>query len=65
MKKNKKIRFGLLGLGTVVRLRVFNLFKKEIKNAKVVSVFDNDKFQTLDYSRKFNCKFNKNRKFFF
>lgn len=65
MKKNKKIRFGLLGLGTVVRLRVFNLFKKEIKNAKVVSVFDSDKFKTLDYSRKFNCKFNKNRKIFF
>ena len=64
MKKNKDIKFGLLGLGTVVKLRVFNLFNNELKNIKVISVFDNDKRKTLEYSKKFNCQLIKNRRNF-
>ena len=64
MKKNKDIKFGLLGLGTVVKLRVFNLFNNELKNIKVISVFDNDKRKTLEYSKKFNCQVIKNRRNF-
>ena len=40
MKKNKIVTFGLLGLGAVVKVRVFKLFKNELINSKVIGVFD-------------------------
>ena len=43
MKKNKIVTFGLLGLGAVVKVRVFKLFKNELINSKVIGVFDKDK----------------------
>lgn len=36
----KDINFGILGLGRVVENRVYEVFKNELKNSKVVSVFD-------------------------
>ena len=52
MKKNKIVKFGLLGLGAVVKNRVFKLFSSELKDSKVVCVFDKDKAKTLEYSKK-------------
>ena len=43
MNKNKKIKFGLLGLGNVVRGRVKNIFANELKNGSIEAVFDKDK----------------------
>ena len=40
MKTN--IKFGILGLGRVIENRVYKVFKNELKNSKVVSVFDKD-----------------------
>ena len=65
MKKNKIVKFGLLGLGAVVKNRVFKLFSSELKDSKVVCVFDKDKAKTLEYSKKFKCKTIKNEKEFF
>ena len=39
----KKIKFGILGLGRVVENIVFKIFKNELQNASVVSVFDKNK----------------------
>ena len=41
MKKN--IKFGILGLGRVIENRIYNVFKNELKNSKIVSVFDKNK----------------------
>ena len=66
MKKVRKLKFALLGLGTVVKLRVSNIFKNELKkNIKVVCVFDKDKNKRSKYSKKFDCKQSKNEKEFF
>ena len=65
MKNKKIIKFGLLGLGTIVKLRIVKLFKKELKNSKVTAVFDKDLKKTNDYCKKFNCKINKSEKNFF
>lgn len=65
MKNKKIIKFGLLGLGTIVKLRIVKLFKKELKNSKVTAVFDKDLKKTNDYCKKFNCKINKSEKEFF
>ena len=37
MKKVRKLKFALLGLGTVVKLRVSNIFKNELK--KILRLF--------------------------
>ena len=64
-KKNNKLTFGLLGLGTVVNLRIYKLLKNELSDkVKVISVFDKNK-KNIDYSNRFNCKFNENEKNFF
>ena len=43
-KKNNKLTFGLLGLGTVVNLRIYKLLKNELSDkVKVISVFDKNK----------------------
>ena len=65
MKKNKIVTFGLLGLGAVVKVRVFKLFKNELINSKVIGVFDKDKKKSKEYSDKFKCDYNKNEKEFF
>ena len=39
----KKVSFSILGLGRVIEKRVFQMFKKEIKNGFVKTVFDIDK----------------------
>ena len=65
-KKNNKLTFGLLGLGTVVNLRIYKLLKNELSDkVKVISVFDKNKKKNIDYSNRFNCKFNENEKNFF
>ena len=56
MKKN--IKFGILGLGRVIENRVFKVFKDELKNSKVVSVFDKDKKKNLRFTKLFNLKKN-------
>lgn len=40
---NKKISFSILGLGRVIEKRVFKMFKDEIKNGYVKTIFDIDK----------------------
>tara|TARA_B100000963_G_scaffold60448_1_gene48345 strand:+ start:17429 stop:18499 length:1071 start_codon:yes stop_codon:yes gene_type:complete len=65
-KKNNKLTFGLLGLGTVVNLRIYKLLKNELSDkVKVISVFDKNKKKNIDYSNRFNCKLNENEKNFF
>ena len=56
MKKN--IKFGILGLGRVIENRVFKVFKDELQNSKVVSVFDKDKKKNLRFTKLFNLKKN-------
>ena len=41
--KNKKVKFGIIGLGRVVEKRVASVFLKEVKNAEVVAVYDIDR----------------------
>ena len=65
MKKRDSIKFGLLGLGTVVKARVSNVFLKEIKNAKISAVYDKDRNKNKEYTKKFKCKFSKNENNFF
>ncbi len=62
MKKN--ITFGILGLGRVVENRVYKVFKNELKNSKVVSVFDKNKKKNEKYSKLFKVKKNKSLKNF-
>ena len=62
---NKKIKFGIIGLGRVIEKRVANVFLKEVKNAKVVAVYDKNKRKNLKYSKVFKCKFSKNLNQFF
>ena len=56
MKKRKKILFGILGLGRVVDIRLSNLFKYELKNAQVNSVYDIDNEKKKKFKKYFNCK---------
>jgi predicted dehydrogenase len=63
MKKN--IKFGILGLGRVIENRVFKVFKNELKNSKIVTVFDKNKEKNEKYSSIFKVKKNKSLKNFF
>ena len=54
MKKN--IKFGILGLGRVVENRVYKIFKKELKNSKIVSVFDKNNKKNEKYSKLLRLK---------
>tara|TARA_Y100000590_G_scaffold462982_1_gene628551 strand:- start:70 stop:1116 length:1047 start_codon:yes stop_codon:yes gene_type:complete len=58
------VRFGILGLGRVVKSRVCNVFKKEVKGAQVVSVYDKDKKKNLKFSKYFKVKPSKSFKDF-
>lgn len=61
----KKIKFGILGLGRVVENRVFKVFKNELQNAEVVSVFDKNKKKNSKYTKLFNLKKNNSLNDFF
>ena len=65
MNKNKKIKFGLLGLGNVVRGRVKNIFANELKNGSIEAVFDKDKKKVKEYSKYFKCGENFKESLFF
>ena len=66
IKNKEKLKFGLLGLGTVVRIRVANLLKNELKKKiKVTAVYDKDKNKNIEYCKKFNCTPSKNENDFF
>ena len=55
MKKNKEIKFGILGLGRVVDIRVARVFlNNEVNNSKVVAVYDKDKKKNIKFSKLFN-----------
>ena len=54
MKKN--IKFGILGLGRVVENRVYKVFNKELKNSKIVSVFDKNNKKNEKYSKLLRLK---------
>jgi len=56
MKFRKKLKFGILGLGRVVESRVAKVFKNEIKNSKVVAVYDKDKKKNKKFAKFFNIK---------
>ena len=62
MKKN--IKFGILGLGRVIENRVYKVFKNELKNSKIVSVFDKNKKKNEKYSKLFKLKKNTSLKNF-
>jgi predicted dehydrogenase len=54
--KNKVIKFGLLGLGRVVKNRVANVFLNELRSSKVLVVYDKIKIKKNSYKKIFNCK---------
>ena len=51
-----KITFSILGLGRVVEKRIYLMFKKELKNAYVKTVFDKNKKKLNKFKKLFNCK---------
>jgi|TARA_Y100000294_G_scaffold177753_1_gene204627 predicted dehydrogenase len=60
MKTRKKlIKFGILGLGRVVDIRVAKVFKSEVKQSKVVAVYDKDKKKNKKFSKLFNLPITK------
>lgn len=63
----KKITFGFLGLGNLVKLRLSNLFNVELKkfNLEILSVYDKDYNKVKHYSKKFKCPSVKTEKEFF
>ena len=52
--KKKLIKFGILGLGKVVEIRISKVFKNEVKNSKVVAVYDKNKKKNKKFSKFFN-----------
>lgn len=64
-KLKKKLRIGLLGLGTIVKDRFINLFLNELKNTEIAAVFDLNKKKNYYYSKIFNCEYVKNENDFF
>ena len=65
MKKNKIVKFGLLGLGAVVKNRVFKLFSSELKDSKVVCVLIKIKQKLWNIQKNLNAKLLKMKKNFF
>ena len=49
--KKKIVTFGILGLGRVVEKRVASVFLNELKNSKVLGVFDKNKRKNLFFSK--------------
>lgn len=54
MKKN--ISFSILGLGRVVDKRILSMFKNELKNGYVKTIYDKNKKKLDKYKKLFNCK---------
>ena len=55
MKNKKKlIKFGILGLGRVVDIRLAKVFKNEVTNSKIVAVYDKNKKKNKKFSKFFN-----------
>ena len=52
----KKIKFGILGLGRVVDLRVAKMFVNELKNSKVTAICDKNNKKLKKFKKKFQCK---------
>lgn len=67
MRNKNTLSFGFLGLGNIVRLRVSDIFLKEIdkKKAKVVAVYDKNITKNIEFSKKFNCSISKTENDFF
>ena len=63
MANNKKILFGILGLGRVVEIRLSKLFKYELRNARVNYVYDLDDKKKKKLKRIFNNFFRNYIKF--
>ncbi len=51
-----KIAFSILGLGRVIEKRIYLMFKKELKNAYVKTIFDKNKKKLNKFKKLFNCK---------
>ena len=58
------VNFGILGLGRVVKSRVSRVFKKEVKGANIVSVYDKNKKKNSEFSKYFKIKESKSFKDF-
>ena len=52
----KKISFSILGLGRVIDKRILIMFKNELKNAYVKTIYDKDKKKLNKYKKLFNCE---------
>lgn len=62
---NKKIFFGILGLGRVFSNRLLDVFTKEVRGIKIKGVFDKDNIKNIKFSKMFNLSIIKNIKDFF
>ena len=56
MHIKNKISFSILGLGRVIDKRVFHMFKNEIKNGYVKTIYDKDEKKLNKYTKLFNCR---------
>ena len=52
----KKISFSILGLGRVIDKRILIMFKNELKNTYVKTIYDKDKKKLNKYKKLFNCE---------
>ena len=55
----KKVSFSILGLGRVIEKRIAHMFKSELKNCFVKSVYDKDRKKVKKFEKIFNCEGNK------
>ena len=51
MKFNKKIKFGILGLGRVIEKRIAKVFKKQLTNSEISTIFDNEKEKKINLKK--------------
>ena len=65
INNNKKIFFGILGLGRVFSNRLLDVFTKEVTGTKIKGVFDKDSIKNIKFSKILNLSLIKNIKDFF
>lgn len=65
IKNNKKIFFGVLGLGRVFSNRLLDVFTKEVTGIKIKGVFDKERIKNIKFSKILNLPLIKNIKDFF
>lgn len=65
INNNKKIFFGILGLGRVFSNRLLDVFTKEVKGIKIKGVFDKNSIKNIKFSKLLNLPLKKNIKDFF